>query len=219
MGRIHPHCPRVSLTPHETQHLAICQSIFLFAQKISHSLPNIKWPLLQQLGHFLLSLDDEDRATYLFRFPLLPGTWLFRIECSQCDNWIYGPLYICRKGPPAVRCSDCFNRYSNSPRRWLHKSEHKIFKIFAVPAKGEEPIESTYEELDLLLQDIMNEYSAASTAKPDSKLWSKETVASGASVQKTTLESPKTRIVFGPTMIACAVLIGMFGILFGYFCF
>ncbi|CAG8058594.1 unnamed protein product [Penicillium salamii] len=110
IGRIHHHCSQTLPTPHETQYLTVCQSVLLFANTIFYSLPNLQWPLVQQLGHFLLSLDDEDRATNLFQLHLFPDTEVFRIECFQCEDWIGGRIFVCRKCPNVVLCSYCEER-------------------------------------------------------------------------------------------------------------
>ncbi|CAG8274418.1 unnamed protein product [Penicillium salamii] len=205
MDRISPHCSLTLLTPHETQYLTICQSVIFSAETVLHSLPNLQWPIVQQLGHFLLSLNDEDRAIYLFRLHLYPGSGVFRIECFKCESWIYGEIFVCRKCPNVVLCSSCA---SPPIEGRLHTREHKLLKILSLHDK-EQPSRSKSKELSLILREIIDDYSAKITFDPK-KGFSSGTLLSTAQ-EKNTLLSSKT--TFCPAIIACSFLFVIFAIL------
>ncbi|CAG8399175.1 unnamed protein product [Penicillium salamii] len=207
IGRIHPHCSQTLPTPHETQYLTVCQSVLLFANTIFYSLPNLQWPLVQQLGHFLLSLDDEDRATNLFQLHLFPDTEVFRIECFQCEDWIGGRIFVCRKCPNVVLCSYCVGWTGTLQ---LHRLEHEKFEISALRDK-EQFSRSNSEELGLFLQDLMEEYSAKSADDP--KKGFLDYPSPSAAQEETGFSLSKT--TFGPAIIACTILVVIFGVLIG----
>ncbi|KAJ5110886.1 hypothetical protein N7532_001421 [Penicillium argentinense] len=74
MHKIQNHCPQTRSTPNEIQHSTIRQSVLLMTDMLLRSMPNFQWPLVQQLGRYLLFLDDEDNANYLFQLHLSQDT-------------------------------------------------------------------------------------------------------------------------------------------------
>ncbi|CAG7919699.1 unnamed protein product [Penicillium olsonii] len=208
MGLIKPHCTRTLPTRHETQSMTACQSVLLLAKTILNSLSNLQWPLVQQLGHFFLFLNDENRATYLFQLHLFRKAGMFRTKCSTCGRYISDSIHVCRRCPNVAFCSNCCR---SGYRKALHKLDHEQFQIFALPGEVQHST-STPKDLAPFLQDLMDEY--ASKVSKESK--GSSLTDSRISSAREQMIRPSSKTIAEPEIIVCTVLLGIVGVLVRY---
>ncbi|CAG8156947.1 unnamed protein product [Penicillium olsonii] len=208
MSRIQLHCPQTLPTPHETQYLKAGQSVLGLAETILNSLPTVQWPLVQQLGHFVLFLNDDDRATYLFQLHLSRKSGVFRLECFECESYIDSAIFVCRRCPNNTLCSSCSR---TSYMRQLHCFNHEQLKIDSLPGESRNST-STSEQLRTFLKVLMDDYTAKNAEESENFSLKDPPISSARG--NTLLPSSKT--VFGPAMIVCTVLLGICCVWFRY---
>ncbi|KAJ6133135.1 hypothetical protein N7471_008350 [Penicillium samsonianum] len=74
--QIQNHGPSIVVTPDNTQELAVRQSILRISDTLLQSQLHFPWPLLQQLGRYLLFISDVDNAQCLFQLHLFQQTFI-----------------------------------------------------------------------------------------------------------------------------------------------
>ncbi|CAI7647155.1 unnamed protein product [Penicillium bialowiezense] len=156
--QIQKHYPSIVATPGNTQELAVRQSILQISNTLLQSGPHFSWPLLQQLGRFLLFVSDADNAQFLFRLHLsqnnLIGTPVYEIECDICTQAISGSRFVCRICAHVDLCSSCVHKYPF--HSLLHPNqEHETLEV---PSEidQESPLLSSVSEK---LKELVDKFS------------------------------------------------------------
>lgn len=120
------------VTPNNTQELAVHQSILQISDTLLQSQLHQPWPLLEQLGRYLLFVGEEDNARCLFELhssqETLIGTQLYKATCDLCARLINGSRFVCRTCAHMDLYSSCVQKYPFHSR--LHPNqEHRIFEV------------------------------------------------------------------------------------------
>ncbi|CAG7940462.1 unnamed protein product [Penicillium salamii] len=161
LQEIHNSCPHLVLTPPDTQELSVHRSLFELTKSHPCSKSKSSWPILQQLGRYLLFLGQFDNARYLFQFHLSrdasskPDIW--QISCDMCNRIITGTRFICRMCACLDLCSSCVRKYPCHSR--LHPNqEHEVFEVSNFPDKNFQLTGLASEQLTHFLSNLIHEH-------------------------------------------------------------
>lgn len=130
--QIQNHYPSIVVTPDDAQELAVRGSILQISDTLLQSQLHPPWPLLQQLGHYLLFVSEVDNAQCLFQLHLSQetplGAPIYNTMCDLYTRRIVGSRFVCRICAHMDLCSSCVQKYPFHSR--LHPNqEHKIFEV------------------------------------------------------------------------------------------
>ncbi|CAG8948022.1 unnamed protein product [Penicillium salamii] len=163
--QIRGHRPSIVLTPDTTQELVVRRSIRQISDTLLQSQLDYPGPLLQQLGRYLLFVNELDNAQCLFQLHLFQrdasGNYMYEIECDKCDRTIDGSRFICSSHFVCSICAHmdlcifCQRQYRFHSR--LHPNqEHKTIEVPHVDDGKYLLSASATEEL----RSIVDKYSA-----------------------------------------------------------
>ncbi|KAJ5159342.1 uncharacterized protein N7500_008993 [Penicillium coprophilum] len=111
--------PAIAPTDNELQSSMVRRSIHQISATLLTSDYHHSWALLQQLGHYLMFLKDEDNARLIFNLDLSQEYLLgvkFRLTCDICDEPIYGTRVICRVCANLDLCLPCRHKHPTHGR-------------------------------------------------------------------------------------------------------
>ncbi|KAJ5537703.1 hypothetical protein N7494_007182 [Penicillium frequentans] len=159
MHEIRNKCPRIVLTPVETQHWSTHRSISRISDTLLHSSLDSYGPLLRQLGLFFFFLGEPSNAQYLFQLHLSD---IGRIACDICGIYIFESHFVCKICAPVDLCPSCVHEYSD--RTQLHSDQqHEIFEVPDVSEDDFEPVGLSSEHFRTFLMDLVHEFSATNS--------------------------------------------------------
>ncbi|CAG8942806.1 unnamed protein product [Penicillium salamii] len=162
--QIQANCPGIAITLPDDQRLATFQSILQVSETLLSSNITTPGPLLQQLGHYLLSLNDLDKARHIFNLRRSCGrlthhTDGYRDLCGMCK--VPFPTYVCRVCADMQICYSCAQKYPNHSR--LHPTQkHEMIQVSNSEPSHEK---SEPEQLRKFLSNLVQEFSAPSAEK------------------------------------------------------
>ncbi|CAG8215998.1 unnamed protein product [Penicillium olsonii] len=213
--QIQKHYPSVVVTPDYTQELAVRQSILQIADTLLQSQLNQPWPLLQQLGRYLLFVGEEDNARCLFELHLSQesfiGTPLYKATCDLCSRLINGPRFVCRICAHMDLCLSCLQKYPCHSR--LHPNqEHKTFKVSHVLGRESLLTTTTSEKFRILAEKLSapNTHGSGKGPPNDSVAY----LPSRVTAPKMTARVPMAFL--DPSSIFCLILFGLIAFSFRY---
>ncbi|CAG7956104.1 unnamed protein product [Penicillium salamii] len=130
--QIRGHHPSIVLTPDTTQELAVRRSIRQISDTLLQSQLDCPWPLLQQLGRYLLFVNKLDDARCLFQLHLsqrnASGNPMYEVQCVKCEWTIYDSRFVCTICAHMDLCPSCERKYRFHSR--LHPNqEHKTIEV------------------------------------------------------------------------------------------
>ncbi|KAJ5778584.1 hypothetical protein N7520_001830 [Penicillium odoratum] len=205
--QIQNHYPSIVVTPNDTQEFAVRQSILQVSDTLLQSQLKRPWPLLQQLGRYLLFLNDEDNARCLFQLHFsqetYPGTTVYQPTCDLCTRVINGSRSVCRTCAHMDLCSTCVQKHPFHSR--LHPNqEHKTFEVSQV-LDQESPLPTSVSEE---LRKYIDKFSAPSSHGSGNRS-SKDSLALWLS--KITAPEERTLIpmALGPISVISLLLLGL----------
>lgn len=209
--QVQTHCPGIAITPPDDQRLATFQSILQVSETLLFSNLKTPGPLLQQLGHYLLSLDDLDKARDLFNLRrsctrLGHCTDGYRDVCGMCRSPF--PIYVCRVCAHMQLCQGCAQKYPNHSR--LHPTQkHEMIEV-----SNSEPShdKSEPEQLREFLSNLVQEFSAPTAEKL--KVGSLDDSTSHLALQQQTDPTPWDNLDL--TSVSYAVLFAFMVAFFSY---
>ncbi|KAJ5962621.1 hypothetical protein N7501_007562 [Penicillium viridicatum] len=213
--QIQKHYPSIVATPDNTQELAVRQSILQISDTLLQSQLHFPWPLLQQLGRYLLFVSDADTAQYLFQLHLsqeiVIGTPIYMTTCGRCKLFINGSCFVCRICAHMDLCSSCVQKYPFHSR--LHPNqEHKTFEVsYMLDRKS--PLTSSAPEK---LRELVDKLSAPNTHRSGNGP-SHDSVACLPS-KVTTPKSTAAILtaLLGPISMYCLLSFGLIAVSFTY---
>lgn len=149
--------PSIVATPDDTHELAVRQSILQISDTLVQFQLDFPWPLLQQLGRYLLFVGDVDNAQCLFQLVSYRddsiGTSTYNTKCELCAQVIFGSRFVCRACAHMDLCSFCVQKYPFHSR--LHPNQkHKTFEVSHVLDPDSLPTVSTSEKLSKVLHEL-----------------------------------------------------------------
>ncbi|KAJ5773049.1 hypothetical protein N7457_007945 [Penicillium paradoxum] len=157
MHQIQTHFPSIVATPDSAQELAVRQSILHISDTLLQSQLHFPWPLVNQLGRYLLFIGDLDNAQYLFQLHLSQDTFIgtpsYKPDCDSCRQPIDGSRFVCKTCAHVDLCSHCVQNYPfHSP---LHPNQkHETFEVSLVLDEKFVSTASTSETLRNLLEEL-----------------------------------------------------------------
>ncbi|CAG8229848.1 unnamed protein product [Penicillium salamii] len=130
--KIRGYCPSIVVTPHNAQELVVRQSILQISDTLLQSQLRCPWPLLQQLGRYLLFVNELDNAQCLFQLHMSQkpsdGNFGYADYCGKCKKQIFLPHFVCRTCAYMDLCSRCVQKYPFHSR--LHPNqEHETIEV------------------------------------------------------------------------------------------
>ncbi|CAG7953282.1 unnamed protein product [Penicillium salamii] len=160
--QIRGHHPSIVLTSDTTQELAVRRSIRQISDTLLQSQLDYPWPLLEQLGRYLLFVNELDNARCLFQLYLsqidaidMP---IYEIECGKCELPIHRSRFVCSICAHMDLCPYCERKYRFHSR--LHPNqEHKTIEVPDVDDRKYLLSASASKEL----RSIVDKYSVPKT--------------------------------------------------------
>jgi ankyrin repeat protein len=161
VAQLHHLPSSVMPTDYQKQRATVRQSIHQISNTLLCCIPDPArplLPLLQQLGHYLLFLDDTDNARSILSFNFnnedLEVGAKKNLNCDICDESIHGMRVVCRVCVTLNFCLSCTRRYPTH-RRW---NSHKVHEIFEVPYEPPSDFYPTMEHFSALLQRLARQF-------------------------------------------------------------
>lgn len=225
VDHIHRFCPAITLTPQNTQKAITRQSIHRLSGSLLRSTPRTEWPLLEQLGHYLMFLDELNDAYFIFQWHLHQANLGYetteRMYYGVCVCRTTSSRFVCRLCPYTVTCSVRLHTHSHRGRV---AEEHELFEV-SLDLSSESLVEvSAQEQLNNQLKIFVCRYreqkyelelditSGSSPTKP------KKAVAKSTSLGRTVLAS--TMMVYSKALTRPLLFCIPVGLLASwYFCF
>ncbi|CAG8047807.1 unnamed protein product [Penicillium salamii] len=170
VAQLHDFFPEIRQTDQQEQRAAVRQSIHQISNTLLCCIPDPARsfpPLLQQLGHYLLFLDDADNARSILSFKF--NTEHLQIGakqdliCDKCGGSVHEMRVVCRVCVSLNFCQSCTRRCLTH-RRW---NSYQVHEIFEVPYKQPPDFHHATERLKSLLQRLASQFGGL--AEPDSK--------------------------------------------------
>jgi ankyrin repeat protein len=157
--------PAIALTDNEAQRATVRRSICQISNTLLSTAPHSLWALLQQLGRYLLFLEDVHNARIIFQFHshLHLGA-KYVLTCDICENPIHGTRVICKVCVNLDLCLTCRHRYPTHGR----SNPHEAHDVLEVPYKQPLDSQQTMERLNDLLRCFVLQPDEPPT--PDSKI-------------------------------------------------
>lgn len=205
--QIRTHHPSIVTTPKEIQARVVCQSIMELS-KMLQTQPDFLWPLIQQLGRYLLFVNNLDDARFLLQLHLSqrgsPAGASFTIYCVICDDNIEQSRFVCRECAHMDLCSYCVENEEFHSR--LHPNQaHVTFELTEVQGAGPQFAElelATYRKvLDRLSTEGPSNHSAANLF---------------FHVTSRTMIDVLPRGLLGLIPMFCVLLVGILAVLWGH---
>jgi ankyrin repeat protein len=214
MHQIRDHCPQVSLTPTETQHLRVRRSVLEASDALLHSRLEYVWPLVQQLGRYFLFLDELDNARYLFQLPLLQTNSVIThrclIFCEICKHLITESYFVCKICAHVDLCSACIPK--DSSHHQIHPDQqHEIFEVPDTLGNDCQLTGPPSEQLRDFLRNLIRERSVPKS--PEIEMESSLDSLPDQTFDKTSLAS---RAFFGPFIVVPSFLFVIIMVMLGY---
>ena len=159
-------CPIISITSTETQKLTVCQSICQISDLLLYSKPRFLWPLLEQLGRYLIFVGSLHNARFLLKLHLNPGdldyTGKYKVTCGSCNKEIHGSRFVCRVCDHMDLCLSCFKRYPRHSR--LHPDQaHELLEVPDNFYGDGQYRGSASKNLNNLLKHLLSQFGERST--------------------------------------------------------
>jgi ankyrin repeat protein len=215
LRQIHNYYPSIVRTPDNTQELAVHQSILQISDTLLRSRLHFPWPLVQQLGRYLLFVSDTDTAQYLFQLHLSQDTFfgipIYKTTCDLCTQVIDGSRFVCRICAHMDLCSFCVQTYPFHSR--LHpKQKHKTFEVSHVLDRESPLTTSAPEKLKKLIDGLSAPNTHGSVKGPvhDSVAY----LSSRVTVPKMTVVT--SMALLGPVSMFCLLSFGLIAVSFTY---
>jgi ankyrin repeat protein len=209
--QIQMNCPSIVVTPHGNQELIVRQSILQITQVFFPSEPNDPWPLLRQLGCYLMFLNDLDNAGTLFQLPFFLFFITRRyIDCDVCKSLLTKSYFTCRICAHKDLCSYCAQECP-CPSRLHPSQEHEMFEVLKLPVDKSELAISSPEQLTSFLSKVILEYSTPNT--PKAETGSSDEPVSCLAPKKAALDS---RTILSRKAMFYAFLFGLSAVLLRY---
>ncbi|KAK4865337.1 hypothetical protein LT330_009448 [Penicillium expansum] len=174
LQEIHNHCSDLVLTPPATQELTVRRSLIELTESLLYSKSKPSWPILQQLGRYLLFLGQFDKARYLFQLHLSRDTSskedIWQISCNMCKYPITGTRFVCKVCAYIDLCSSCVQKYPCHSR--LHPNQkHEVFEVSNVPNQNSQFTGLASERLNLFLNNIVHRHLEENAGQSEQELF------------------------------------------------
>ena len=205
--QIRKRCPRLSLTPHETQKSIVQQSLFHLSDILPELSPNYAWLILQHLARYFLFLNNTTNARHLFQFRLSHNSFLathmIKAICNFCHMSITGPRSVCRICANMDICSSCVLKHPFH-HRLNPDQKHEVFEVPELPDKESQLTGPVSQQLIYFLNQHSSEPLGENNKQSEMKL-----LKDSSSLLSREMKALVPYALSKPVIIFCAILFGL----------